>query len=144
MQELYNRLVIVIPKVMERVASNDENKPAGTMVDKMTCDVIVLDGGPLHYGGRPEAMPPVPHDKVAQLPYREMGMAVWSFGIISACREAYAKRQQGLPGMIIGRVTVGEQKDVRKSAPWLIRKATDEEKAIGRQYLATVAQDVFA
>lgn len=141
-QELYGRLVLIIPKLVEKVPSQDEKAPAGTMVDRMTADVIVLDGGPLHYGGKPEKLPPIPHDKVAQIPFRQASMYVSAVGVISQCRDALAKRERGEPGMVVGRWMTGQQSDPRKQPPYLLEKATDADKALARQYLATV--DPFA
>ena len=141
-QELYGRLVLIIPKLVERVPSNDEKAPAGTMVDRMTADVIVLDGGPLHYGGKPEKLPPIPHDKVAQIPFRQPSMYVSAVGIVSQCRDALAKRERGEPGMVVGRWMTGVQTDPKKQAPYLLEKATDADKALARAYLQTV--DPFA
>lgn len=137
-QELYGRLVLIIPKLLEKVASTDPEKPAGTMVERLTADVVVLDGGPIAFGGRPEAMPPVPHNQVGELPYRNQGMYVSAVGIISQCRDALEKRRQGKPGMVIGRVTVGTQNDPRKKPPYLLDKATDADRALARAYLATI------
>lgn len=140
--ELYGRLVLIIPKELEKVASNDPEKPAGTMVDRLTADVVVLDGGPISFGGKPEALPPIPHNRTEPLPYRQAAMYLSAVGIISQCRDALDKRKRGEPGMVIGRVMTGEQKDPRKKPPYLLAKATDADRQIARGYLATI--DPFA
>lgn len=140
LRDLYGRLLLVVPVKLEQGVPN--RLQAGTVQDRMTADVIVLDGGPISYGGRPEATPPVPHDKTAQLPHKTPGMFISSSGLISQCREALAKRQQGQPGMVLGRLGVGQVKEQGQSAPWLLSVPTEQDKALARQYLAQV--DPFA
>lgn len=141
LEEMYGRLILIMPKGMDKGKGTDsEGKP--TEYDRMTADVVVLDGGPIAFGGDPGGRPPVPHDQVGQVPFRNVAMYISAKGIISQCREAYAKRQRNEPGMVIGRLTVGEKKNPAHQAPWLLDKATDADKAIARQYLATI--DPFA
>jgi hypothetical protein len=83
----------------------------------------------------------VPHDKVAQLPHKNARMFVSSVGLISQCREALAKRAQGQPGMVLGRLSVGEAKG-DQAPPYLLTPPTDADKVIARAYLAQV--DPFA
>jgi hypothetical protein len=141
LRDLYGRLLLLVPKKLETGVPNRLGKPGDTQ-DRMTTDVIVLDGGPINYGGRPEATPPVAHDKVAQVPHRTADMFVSSKGLISQSRDALAKRAQGQPGMVLGRLTVGEAKEQGQSAPWLLTPPTEDDKNIARRYLASV--DPFA
>lgn len=137
LQEMAGRLILITPKLTERVLSSDP-KRAGEYDTRMTADVVILDGGPCAYGGKPEGRPPTQHDKVAQLPHRNKDMYVSSVGLVSQCREALEKRQRGEPGMVLGRLGYGEQKRADYSAPWLLAAATDADRAIARAYLATV------
>lgn len=137
LQEMYGRLILIRPKKVEEVPSKDP-KRAGEMVDRMTADVIVLDGGPINYGGRPEDRPPVPHNQVAQVPYVSADMFVSAVAIISQCRDALERRRQNRPGMVLGRLLTGEKKSADFNAPWLLQEATEPEKEIARAYLRTV------
>jgi hypothetical protein len=136
--EMYGRLLLVLPHKVETVPNR--LKPGETQ-DRMTADVIILDGGAINYGGKPEAMPPTPHTKVSPTPHKNERMFISSVGLISQCREALAKRAQGKPGMVLGRLAVGEAKGEQKP-PYLLTPPTEADKAIGRAYLATV--DPFA
>jgi hypothetical protein len=102
----------------------------------MTADVVVLDGPPMPWGGKPEAVVPIPHDKTAQIPYKVEKMYVSAVGLISQCSRALADRQAGKPGMVIGRLRTGEAKP-DQNPPWLLDPATDADKAIGRAWLAS-------
>jgi hypothetical protein len=137
LQEMAGRLILITPKLTERVLSRDP-KRAGEYETRMTADVVILDGGPCAYGGKPEGRPPTPHDKVAQLPHRNRDMYISSVGLVSQCREALEKRQRGEAGMVLGRLGYGEQSDPTKAAPWLLMAATDADKTLARAYLATV------
>jgi hypothetical protein len=140
LRDLYGRLLLIVPHKLEEGVPN--RLQAGTTQDRMTADVIVLDGGPIAYGGRPEATPPVPHDKTANVPHKTTRQYISSVGLISQCRDALAKRLRGEPGMVLGRLAVGESKEPGQQGPWLLTPPTEQDKVIARQYLATV--DPFA
>lgn len=137
LQEMAGRLILITPKMTERVLSSDP-KRAGEYDTRMTADVVILDGGPCAYGGKPEGRPPTQHDKVAQIPHRNRDMFISAVGIVSQSREALEKRQRGEAGMVLGRLGYGEQKRADYSAPWLLDKPTEADRAIARAYLATV------
>jgi hypothetical protein len=139
LREMYGRLLLLLPYKVETVPNRLD--PAKGTQERMTADVVVLDGGPVQFGGRPEAVPPVPHDKTAQTPYRAERMFISAVGLVSQCREALARRAQGQPGMVLGRLGVGEAKGDQKP-PFLLTPPTDADKQAARQYLATV--DPFA
>lgn len=145
LREMYGRLLLLVPhKLEEGLVSRTYTNPDGTPVinDRMTADVIVLDGEPINYGGKPEAMPPVAHTKVAGVPHKTTAMFISSAGLISQCREALAKKiTQGSPGLVLGRLTRGESSG-KGEPPWLLTQPTDADKQIARQYLAQV--DPFA
>lgn len=134
LRDLYGRLLILVPSKVETVPNRLGNP--GETQDRMTADVVVLDGGTVAYGGKPEEMPPVPHDKTAEVPYKFPAMFISSVALISQCRDALAARQQGKPGMVIGRLTKGEDTG-KGNPPWILTPATDADKAIGRAWLAS-------
>lgn len=152
MREMYGRLLLVIPRKLEtgvvsRTLKNSDGSPA--VQDRMTADVVILSADPgtpgdmtIRYGGKPEAIVPVPHDKSALIPFAVKGMYISNAGIISQCREALAKIvSQGRPGMVLGRLAQGTG-GTNGNPPWILTPATDADKAVGRAYLATV--DPFA
>jgi hypothetical protein len=141
LRDLYGRLLLIIPHKLDEGIPNRLGKPGDTQ-DRMTADVIVLDGGPIAYGGTPEKIPAVPHDKTASVPHKNSRMFLSQAGIISQCREALAKKlTSGQPGMVLGRLAVGEAKG-DQAPPYLLTPPTEADKQIARGYLATV--DPFA
>lgn len=141
--DMYGRLLLLVPHLVETVPNRNPGAPAGATQQRMTADVIILDGGPCAYGGQPEKLGGAPHDKTASIPHKSPRMFVSSAGLVSQCREALAKRiTTGTPGMVLGRLKVGVPKDSTQNPPYLLELPTDADKAIARQYLANV--DPFA
>lgn len=140
LRDIYGRLLLIIPHKLEEGIPN--RIQPGTTQDRMTADVIILDGGTIHYGGAPEKTPPKPHTKTAEVPFKSARMFISSAGLISQCREALAKRlTTGTPGMVLGRLAVGDAKG-DQNPPYLLTPATDADKQVARAYLANV--DPFA
>lgn len=141
LEDLYGRLLIIVPKRLENVPNR--LKP-GTTQDRLTADVIVLDGGILYYGGKPNERPPVPHDKSTDVPVKFTDMFISSVGLISQTREKLADRLAGRPGFpgVLGRLNVGERKGDFKP-PWLLVPVSEEERIWAAQVLAA-RQDLLA
>lgn len=141
MRDIYGRLLLIVPHKLEEGIPNQKGKP-GDVQDRLTADVVILDGGPIAYGGRPEATPSIPHDKTTNPPHRNSRMYISNVGIISQCRLALAKKvTTGQPGMVLGRLGVGEAKG-GNNPPYVLSAPTDADKQTARQYLSTV--DPFA
>jgi hypothetical protein len=135
-QDLYGRLLLLVPHKLEEGIPN--RLQPGTTQDRMTADVIVLDGGTIHYGGAPEKVPPVPHTKSAEPPLRTPRQFISNSGLISQCRKALVRRQQGQIDMVLGRLT----RSTEGNKPYLLTPPTEADKAVARAYLSAV--DPFA
>lgn len=133
---LPGRLLLIIPKRMEYQVPVKNPKPGmPTHQDRLTADVIVLDGGTLHYGGDPGARPPRPHTKTTEVPLKIEGMYISQAGLLSQARDEIAKMQRGEMGMLLGRLSWGEAAP-GQNAPYLLQKFTPEEAAVARAWLA--------
>jgi hypothetical protein len=134
---LPGRLLLVMPKRMEYNVPVKNPKPGmPAQQDRLTADVIVLDGGTLHYGGDPGARPPRPHTKTAEVPLRIEGMYISQKGLLSQTREAVDKLQSGQPGaMVLGRLGWGEAKP-GENAPYLLMPFTEQDAQVARAWLA--------
>lgn len=140
LRELYGRLLILAPLKLETgiVSKFKNNDGTPVIQDRLTADLIVLDGGTIHYGGTPEKVPPVPHDRTAEPPQKWERVYISSAGIVSQCRLALAQRLSGTgPGLVIGRLTRGEDTG-KGEPPWLLQVATDQDKALGKRYLEQI------
>lgn len=133
---LPGRLLLIIPKRMEYQIPVRNPKPGmPTHQDRLTADVIVLDGGTLWYGGDPQARPPRPHTKTVEVPYRIEGMYISQIGLLSQAREEIAKMQSGQVGALLGRLGYGEASN-GNNAPYLMQPFTDQDAAVARAWLA--------
>jgi hypothetical protein len=133
--DMDGRLVLISPKRCEYGIPNRLGNPGDTQ-DRLTADVVVLTGGPLEYGGKPEKR--IPHTKRADIPHEIKGLYISQKGLVSQCAnalEAYIKNN-GQPTMVLGTLYEGE-KNGKANGPWLLRPATDEDAQIARAYLAS-------
>lgn len=137
-RDIFGRLLLIVPESAKLVPNTNKDAKPGEMVKRMTADVYVLDGGPLHFGGAPEKLNGEPHNKVAQVPMRIEGLYISAAGIVSQCRVALENRQNGTPGvtMTLGRLTTGTAKDANSSPPYILTIPTDEEREVARAYIA--------
>lgn len=122
------RLVAIIPMKIERgVKAPGENKTQ----DRITADVLIIDGGPITYGGKPWARPPIPDTFVIQqLPY--LARNVW---ISNSVLVTQLERKVG-NGIVVGRLYYGEAKN-GNNAPYKISEdPTQEEIAFVTQWWA--------
>jgi len=76
------RLVMISPTKIERNLPNRLGKP-GDVQDRMTADVVILDGAPFPFGGAPEKGQP--HTTSASAPYEIPAMFISSAPLISQC-----------------------------------------------------------
>lgn len=160
-RDLEGRLLLILPERLERgvVSKTLKNKDAsGNLVpviqDKLTATVVVLDGGPVHYGGSPEALQSSqrkPHDKVAEVPWKIRSMWIQNVGLISQSEIAMLnveRRNRGLalePGavtMVLGRLYQSEPA-TNPQGSWLVSEPTDEDKALARAWLRANPSDPF-
>lgn len=135
------RLLLISPFKIEAVPSMDKD---GTMVDRMTADIVVLDGGDLHWGGKPEARPSIPHTQITPVPMLIERLFLSWVGVVNQCREAARRRAVGdrTGTMVLGRLMVSDKSKPGQSAAYYLADPTDADKALARSYLAT--QNPFA
>lgn len=135
-REMHKRLLLILPKKLEEGVPNRLGEPGDTQ-DRMTADVIILDGDPIAYGGEPEKVDGKPHDKVAQIPHKNTAMFVSYSGIVSQCREALEnyKAKKGGKTMALGRLGLGEVPTNGGNRPWVLQDPTEQDRAIAREYL---------
>jgi hypothetical protein len=137
-RDIYGRLLLISPKKIETVV-NRLSKVPGEMQDRMTVDIVVLDGGPLAFGGAPEATPPKPHDRTVEIPYLIEGLWMSQVGLVSQCREALANKLSGLPGkqtMVLGRLSVSEDSKPGQNPAYLLLNPTPEDGALATAYIS--------
>jgi len=128
MIDLYNpqtggRLLLLAPVKVEQITRNKivNGVPTTQISTRMTTDLAVLDGGDLHYGGKPED-PRVntPHTTVVQPPVLFEEVWIENVALVNAMRDALTARRTGNGSwMILGKLYLGEARN-GNNAPWLI------------------------
>lgn len=137
--DMYGRLLLVLPEHIARgVASRFLNRDGSPQTqDKLTATVIVLDGGPLAFGGEPEKGPAGKgqHTQTADVPYVVKGLWINQSKLIEQLEEALAMRLRGEPGLALGRLwKVGQA----QNDPWVLAAPTPEDAAVYDRYVSQV------
>lgn len=138
MKQLRGRTLIIRPTKLETGLPN--TLQPGTTYDRMTADVIVLDGEPIE-GRLDDDDNLTPFDEPLVAPFKLESMYISGAKLITECKGKLPRGEQPA-GLVIGELTkLPPQKAGRKGA-WSLKTATDEQKALGKQYLAKL--DPFA
>jgi hypothetical protein len=117
------RLLLLVPLKQETITRQKmvNGVPTTVTSTRVTTDVIILDGPPIQYGGKPEdPRQPTPHTKSADIPAVFEEVWVENVALVNAMREALTARATGSGSwMILGKLHLGQAKD-GNNAPWLI------------------------
>lgn len=119
-----NRLVLIKPIKIERGVPNTKGKP-GDVQDRLTADVVILDGPPIGMGGQPENG--VPHTTQVNPPYEVLSMYISSAPLISQI-----ERHMG--EYVAGRLSI-KQLPNGNTAYRLSTETDENDRAIWTQYL---------
>lgn len=105
--DIAGRMVAFTPTAL---ALNVPGIKAGTFQDRITTDVVVLDGGPLAFGGKPEKG--IPHTLVISTPCEFTGMYVSQTNMVGALRGSVGA------GVVLGRIVQGTTNVAGNNPPW--------------------------
>lgn len=129
------RLVLISPMKIERnvpnqLAKPDENGKLPTQ-DRMTADVVFLDGPPFMYGGDPDGDngQPKPHTMQATMPHEARSMWLSNVLLIQQCERSIGG------GMVLGRLIKGIPSRPGNRPPWKLDDPTEADKQVARDYL---------
>jgi hypothetical protein len=138
LKQLKGRVVIVVPKVLEKGLPNTLNP--GQTRDRLTADVHVLTGDDITARVDDDDNE-TPFDEPMTVPFKLTDMYLSGAMVINEVR---AKLPQGEEpaGMVIGVLTKLPPLKAGQKGAWSLAAATDEQKQIGRKYLANI--DPFA
>lgn len=117
------RLVLISPIKIDRNLPNNLGKQGDTQ-DRMTADVVILDGPPFPYGGAPEKG--TPHNLTAQVPYEIISMFISSAPLISQC-------ERRLGEMVLGRLS--RRQLPNGNTAYRLDDPTEADRAVARAYL---------
>ncbi len=134
--DLRNRCVIVQPLSIARGVPGVQ---AGTVQDRITANVFVIDGGPLEFGGKPEKY--VPHTLVVPTPYLAEGLYISQTNMVSQLSPSLPSPQNPQGGLVVGVIMQGKASKAEHNPPWNL--VTLEESDPRRGYAAQLLQAFF-
>lgn len=134
-RDFVGRVVVVRPTRIERDVPN-RSDPAKKQ-DRVTADVLVVDGGPLEFGGNVARGKPL--TMTVQTPYLVKGMYISNTNMVQAV-EAQVGR-----GVVLGRVSMGKASDPTHNPPFNLDKVetADPMYAAAAQIYTQVANGRF-
>ena len=124
-------LLIKVTKLERQVPAPTRPGEPPKLQDKITADVVALDGPPFPYGGKPER-DGTPHTHTGTPPEEWPGLWLTQDLIVRQC-------EKSVGGMVLGRLVRGQASDPSRNAPWRLDEPTEEDKVKARQYLAGAA-----
>lgn len=128
--DLEGRLLCMLPKVFEeKIPRTGKFAKPGETQDRMTVDIIVLDGAPFQFGGSDGK----PHDKVGYAPSRFNGCYVNQTVLVSQLRDAYDRYRREGAGAVVGRLIQGVA--TQGNPPWKLADPTPDEIALAEKFL---------
>lgn len=105
--DIAGRMVAFTPTAL---ALNVPGVKPGELQDRITADVVVLDGGPLAFGGKPEKG--IPHTLIISAPCEFSGMYVSQTNLVGALRGSVNA------GVVLGRIVQGTTSKPGNNPPW--------------------------
>jgi hypothetical protein len=133
-RDLVGRVVVIKPtRYEERVPGVDP----GTFQERITADVLILDGGHLEFGGNPTRGRP--NLLAVNAPYLTQGMYISNTNIVGAVRDQTGK------GVVLGRIVQGRSNDPKRNAPYnlVMLDEADPMRAAAAQLYTTVLKGTF-
>jgi len=137
-KQLRGRVLIVRPTKLEKGLPN--TLQPGQTRDRMTADVVVLDGDPIT-ARLDDDDNETPFDEPLVPPFKLEDMYISGNKLISECKGKLPAGDKPA-GLVIGELTKLPPLKAGQKGAWSLKAATDEQKALGRKYLASV--DPFA
>lgn len=134
--DLRNRTVIVQPL---SIARNVPGVQPGSLQDRITANVFVLDGGPLEFGGRPEKF--VPHTLVVPTPFLAEGVYISQTNMVQALTASLPGPGKPQGALVVGVITQGRANNPQHNPPWNIVALEPGDPR--RQLAANLLQQFF-
>lgn len=133
LSDLTSRLLLFLPERLESAVPSKFRNDDGSVrtQPRMTATVIVLDGGPVIWGGQTPEKPRMQE----QVPYVIKGMWINQTKIISQLDAALQLRLSGGPGLAIGRLW---KTGTEQNSPYVLQEPSAQDVQIYNQYVSAV------
>lgn len=131
--DLQGRLLIVMPESLQHgIVSKFTNRDGSAQYqDRMTATVVVLDGGPLQWGGTQ----PGSQRQHGDVPYVIKGLWIQQSKLIEQLGEPLRMRQAGQAGLALGRLW---KTGTAASDPYVLAAPSPEDAAQYDRYVSQV------
>lgn len=133
-RDLVGRIVVIKPtRYEERVPGVDP----GTFQERITSDVLILDGGRLEFGGNPARGRP--NLLAVNVPFLTQGMYISNTNVVGAVRDQVGR------GVVLGRIVQGRSNDPKRNAPYnlVTLEEGDPMRAAASQLYTQVLKNAF-
>lgn len=131
LSDLTGRLILFLPERLERGVpsqfKNDDGSPRSQ--DRLTATLVVLDGGPVVWGGQTPAKP----RQQEQIPYVAKAFWISQSKIISQLDAALQLRLSGGAGLAIGRLW---KTGTEQNSPYVLQEPNAQDVQIYNQYVS--------
>lgn len=134
-RDMIGRVVVIRPTRLERDVQNP-TEPGKTQ-DRITADVLVLDGGPMEFGGNLARHKPL--TMTVPTPFLVKAMYISNTNIVKAVEEQVGR------GVVLGRITVGVASNPQQNPPFNLIKVdqSDPKYAAAVQVYTEVVNNTF-
>ena len=133
LSDLTGRLILFLPERLERGVpsqfKNDDGSPRSQ--DRLTATLVILDGGPVVWGGQTPATP----RQQEQIPYVAKAFWISQSKIISQLDAALQLRLSGGPGLTIGRLW---KTGTEQNSPYVLQEPNAQDVQIYSEYVSRV------
>lgn len=131
--DLQGRLLIIMPESLQRgLLSRFTNRDGSPQAqDRLTATVVVLDGGPLQWGGTQ----PGSARQNADVPYVIKGLWIQQTKLIEQLNEPLQIRLGGGPGLALGRLW---KTGTEQNAPYVLATPNDQDVQAYNAYVSQV------
>jgi hypothetical protein len=132
-------LVLISPHKIERNVPKLNARGPDDVQDRITADLVVLDGAPFMWGGDPEGFAgkgSIPHDKQASIPHESLNMWINQALLV-------LQLERSIGSKVLGRLNQKPATQPGRRPSWTLDNPTDADRELARQYLAAKARGEF-
>lgn len=140
-RELEGRVVFIQPTRIEYQVPG--RGAASKPQDRVTCDITVVDGGPLIFGAKMQPVP-TPATHQTQVPCTFTGVFISNTNMVAALTPALPAPGQG-PKLVLGVIERGITNTAGNNPPWNLRQLdpADPRRGLASAVLSSIIQRTF-
>lgn len=133
LSDLVGRLILIRPTAFDKDVQAPGNDPSKKQ-DRITADIVVLDGGPLAFGGSMQQGRPNTHQDPA-MPVGYKGVFLSQKGIVAQLQGYLPSAQNPTGGRCLARVAMGTSSQPGHNRPYRLEDPSAQDIATATGYL---------